>query len=252
MTSTVRLTRQPPPLCNAVHSCELDWWPTDSEESFNKLIAQPQLRQQIESFGWHLPGAITYQFNSLGFRGNEPDWKNPLLMTFGCSWTMGIGLPQTVVWPWLVGAALNLPVVNFSMGGMSSDWCFRMAEYWVPEKRPVLAVMLAPAHERLELVVDHLGTGYAYSAQDIESDKFLQSWFAYSENARLNSVKNRLAFLALCRQVGVPALCYDAYEWFGKSREEIGFARDYMHGGPAGHKFLADKILNDWNEIKHA
>jgi hypothetical protein len=68
----------------------------------------------------------------------------------------------------------------------------------------------------------------------------------------LNSVKNRLAFLALCQQVGVPALCYDAYEWFGKSREEIGFARDFMHGGPAGHKFLADKILNDWNEIKHA
>lgn len=242
--------RQPPP-CNSVINCELDWWPSDSEESFHKLMAEPSWRSYIEQQGWHNPGTITYKFNSLGYRGNEPNWQKPLLMTFGCSFTMGIGLPQHQTWPWIVGKSLDLEVVNFSLGGMPADWCFRMAEYWVPHRRPVLAVMLAPPHERIELVIDDKNTSYTYSSHDTVHEKFLQTWFTYNENVRLNNMRNKLAFLALCEQVGVPGLCYDAYEWFAKSREEIGFARDRMHAGPPGHQFLANKVINDWNEIKH-
>lgn len=247
----VKLTRQQPPDINSVKDCVFDWWPSDSEESYHRLMNDPAWRTYIEQQGWHLPGAITYKFNSLGYRGSEPQWDRPLLMTFGCSFTMGIGLPQDLVWPWIVGKHLDLEVVNFSLGGMPADWCFRMAEYWVQYHRPVLAVMLAPPHERIELIVNDKGTGYTYSSQNPVNDKFLQIWFSYEENIRLNSIKNKLAFKSLCDQEGVQSLYYDAYDWFAKSREEIGFARDYMHAGPTGHKKLADQIINDWNEIKH-
>jgi len=243
-------TKQPPP-CNFVTNCELDWWPSDSEESFRRLMAEPSWKAYIEQQGWDKPGAITYKFNSMGYRGDDPDWSKPLLMTFGCSLTMGIGLPQNLTWPWLVGQELGLEVVNFSMGGMPADWCFRMAEFWVPIRRPVLAVMLAPPHERIEIITDDQRTGRTYSAHETVHGEFLQTWFTYNENVRLNNLRNKLAFLALCEHVGVPGLCYDAYEWFAKSREEIGFARDWMHGGPPGHRLLADKVINDWNEIKH-
>ena len=248
----VPLTTHQPPKFNPVKDCELDWWPSDSEESFTRLSnTNTEWRKYIEQQGWHRPGAITYRFNSMGYRGTEPQWHKPVLMTFGCSITMGIGLPQHLVWPWLLGKALDLEVVNFSLGGMSADWCFRMAEYWVPQHRPVLAVMLAPPHERVELVVNDQGNSYTYSAHDTVHDKFLQIWFSYSENVRLNTVRNKLAFKALCDQVGIKSLFYDSYDWFAKSREEIGFARDYMHGGPPGHEKLAEQIVNDWNEIKH-
>ncbi len=247
----IHLAKNPPPSCNPITNCELDWWPSDSEESFHRLMVEPQWREYIIAQGWDKPGAITYKFNSMGYRGHDPDWNKPLLMTFGCSLTMGIGLPQNVVWPWLVGQELDLEVVNFSMGGMPADWCFRMAEYWVPARKPVLAVMLAPPHERIECVREDSGASDTYHAHERVSDKFLQTWFAYGENARANNVRNKLAFVGLCNHVGVKALCYDAYYWFSKSREEIGFARDWMHGGPPGHELLAKQIINDWNEIKH-
>lgn len=250
--NVVNLGKNQPPTCSPVKDCVLDWWPSDSEESFHRLMNEPSWRTYIEQQGWDKPGAITYQFNSMGYRGPNPDWSRPLLMVFGCSLTMGIGLPQNLTWPWLVGQQLDLEVVNFSMGGMPADWCFRMAEYWVPNKRPHLAVMLAPPHERIELIIDDQGSGNIYSARETVTEKFLQTWFTYNENVRLNNVRNKLAFTALCNQVDVKSLCYDAYDWFSKSREEIGFARDWMHGGPPGHKLLADQIINDWNEIKHA
>jgi hypothetical protein len=46
-------------------------------------------------------------------------------------------------------------------------------------------------------------------------------------------------------------MIYDSIKAFGRSREEVGFARDYMHAGAVGHKMLADEILNDWHENKH-
>jgi hypothetical protein len=229
----------------------LDWWPSDSKENFHRMMQDPAHREYFHKYGWDQPGGITYEFNSLGFRGQEPDWSKPSLFTFGCSFTMGIGLKQEQTWPWLVGKALGLQVVNFAMGGKSSDWCFRMAQYWVRKNKPTLALMLAPPHERLELVTDDQGNGCEYTSHVPVTDQFLKTWFAHSDNQTLNNVKNRLAFVALGRQLQVPMLAYDAFEWFGKSREEVGYARDYMHAGPIGHEVLAARIINDWNEIKH-
>lgn len=248
-----KLPNKPPPHPNPVRDCEREWWLPDSPECLDRLMNSDQIyKDYVETQGWNLPGAITYKFNSMGYRGHNPDWSKPTLMTFGCSITMGIGLPQDHTWPWVVGKALNLQVVNFSLGGQSADWCFRMAEYWLSYRRPVLAVMLAPPHQRLEIIIDNDNTGRTYSAQETVHEQFLQTWFTYDENVRLNNLKNKLAFLSLGRHLKIPTLCYDAFDWFARSREEVGFARDYMHPGIVGHKKLADQIIYDWNETQHS
>jgi hypothetical protein len=247
----VPLTKTSPVTGTTVFNQELDWWPSDSEESFYRMMKDPVHRQYFAEQGWDRPGTITYRFNNIGFRGDDIELETPCLCAFGCSFTMGIGLPQNSVWPWLVGNALGLKVYNFSLGGASADWCFRMAEYWVPKLKPKLAIFCAPPPERTEAIVDDAGNARGYSAHEPIDDIFLKTWFTFDENQRLNNVKNRLAFRGLCSQVEVPGLVYDAHEWFGKSREEVGYARDYMHAGIKGHQYLANRIINDWNEIKH-
>lgn len=228
---------------------KLDWWPSDSEESFNRLMQDPEHRAYFQSKGWDQPGAITYEFNQHGFRSDEFEPNVPSIAAFGCSFTMGIGLPKQDVWPWLVGSALGLRVYNFSIGGKSADWCFRLAEYWVPRLRPTVAIMCAPPRHRFELTLDDAtGDTTTYSSHETHSDSFIQTWFTVDENSRLNTVKNRLAFKALCDQCNIPSLNYDSMEQFARSREELEYARDHMHAGPRGHKMFAEKILNDWNE----
>jgi hypothetical protein len=31
-----------------------------------------------------------------------------------------------------------------------------------------------------------------------------------------------------------------------RSREEVGYARDYMHSGPIAHKLIADKFVGEY------
>ena len=68
------------------------------------------------------------------------------------------------------------------------------------------------------------------------------------ENARLNQKKNKLAIRAMCAEHDIPFFVYDAFDHMAMSREEIGYARDRMHGGPGGHRRLAERMLNDYSK----
>ena len=46
----------------------------------------------------------------------------------------------------------------------------------------------------------------------------------------------------------IPFFVYDAFDHMAMSREEIGYARDRMHGGPGGHIRLAERMLDDWSK----
>ena len=71
----------------------LDWLPTDTKENYEKLIQDPGHREYFAKMGWDQPGAITYKFNSYGFRADEFN-GGPYMMALGCSYSIGIGLPD--------------------------------------------------------------------------------------------------------------------------------------------------------------
>lgn len=234
---------------------EKEWWPSDSAERCAEMMQDPAHREYFAKHGWDQPRAITYCFNRHGFRDHsiEADFSadDDNLVALGCSFTMGIGLPWKSIWPTLLGAELDLKVCNFGWGGASADHCYRFAEWWIPELKPRLVVLLNPPRGRLELIVDE-ATGRAKQIfpHDTDHATFVKQWLSVDANARLNNRKNSRAIGAICHQLGIPFLTYEADEWMSRSREVAGYARDYLHAGPEGHESFTEKILYDWRK-KH-
>jgi hypothetical protein len=231
----------------------LEWLPTDTKENYEKLIQNPEHRAYFAEQGWDQPGAITYKINSHGFRADEFG-GGPYLLALGCSYTVGIGLPVESIWPYLVAKELNLKCANLAWGGYSTDTCYRLAEYWVEELKPDYVCMLAPPKHRVELLLDDLNQpveiflAQSQSKYFKDDDVYLKHWFLNEENARINQRKNIRAIKQLCAESNVQCSVYDAEEHMWWSREEIGYARDHMHGGPKIHKILAEKFINEYKK----
>jgi hypothetical protein len=229
----------------------LEWLPSDTKESFERMIQDPDHRNYFQQQGWLEPGAISYKINSQGFRCEEFETNTPCMIALGCSFTAGIGLPVDVLWPTLLGQTLGLKVYNLGWGGYSADTCFRLAEYWIPKLKPQVVSLLTPPPARVELITAthnppvEIFLPASESMHFSASDIFLKNWFAQDENARLNSVKNKLAIAEVCRQAGAKFVWADAEVEMSRSREEVGYARDYMHAGPIAHKIVADKMAKE-------
>lgn len=227
----------------------LDWLPTDTEEHFQQLVQNPEFHEYFRSKGWLEPGAITYRINSDGFRSEEFDTTDSMV-SLGCSYTAGIGLPENTTWPYLVSRAAGLKNYNLAWPGVSADTCFMLASYWLPVLLPKWVVMAAPPKHRFDLITeDHRASHKTYmpgtESGQANTDKFVRTWFLNDRNADLNNSRNRLAVQGLCAELGIKCLTYNAHDWFAKSREEVEYARDRMHAGPLGHRLFAEKIIDD-------
>lgn len=228
-----------------------DWLPSDTKENYQELIKNPKHREYFAKLGWDQPGAITYKFNSYGFRADEFN-GGPYLLALGCSYTIGIGLPVEATWPYLTAQALNLKCANIAWGGYSADTCYRLAEYWVNELNPDYVCMLTPPKHRVELFLDdpvlpvEIFMPHSLSDYFKEDDVYLKHWFINDKNAEINQRKNIRAIKQLCAEANIPCAIYNSEEYMCGSREEIGYARDYMHGGPKAHKVLAEKFVADY------
>jgi hypothetical protein len=231
----------------------LEWLPTDSEENYKRLIQNPEHREYFARQGWDQPGAITYRFNQYGYRADEFD-SGPYMIALGCSYTVGIGLPDSATWARLTATELGLKCANLAWGGYSADTCYRLAEYWVPKLRPSYVCMLAPPRHRVELMLsfkDFNTTRIPFevfmpsglTATHVQDDHYLKHWFLEEKNALINQQKNIRAIQQLCAELDIPCTVYLADEHMCLSREKIGYARDYMHGGPKIHKLLAQQFV---------
>lgn len=231
----------------------LDWMPTDTKERFEDLMNHNSHREYFQAKGWDKPGAITYKINKYGFRCCEFELGRKSIVALGCSYTQGIGLPVETIWPELVGKELGLDVYNLSWGGTSADTCFMMAKFWLPILRPSLVVMAAPPKNRFDVIRAfgepefHTVMPNSYDAE-FDNNVILKHWMTNERNQDLNNAKNKLAVQALCNNLEIPCLTYDAHEYFARSREQVEYARDHMHAGPKGHKMFAGRILNDWRK----
>lgn len=231
-----------------------EWMPTDTKEHFDKLIKNPTHRKYFSEMGWDKPGAISYNINCEGFRSDEFDYDTPCMISLGCSFTFGTGLPVDVIWPSLVSAATGLKLANLAWGGNSTDTCFRLAEYWIPRLRPKLVTMLAPPYSRIEVLLDSTLSELPVEVIMPETksltidhkDTFLKHWYLNDENSRLNQSKNCLAVHQLCSNYGIPCVIERAHDHVYWNQNEDGYARDYMHAGPVIHKKIAEKMLNGY------
>lgn len=237
----------------------LNWFPSDTEESFNRMMQVPEHREYFTKMGWDRPDAITYKFNSHGFRCAEFD-DGPYLLTLGCSYTMGIGLPVETTWPELLAKQLGLKCANLAWGGYSADSCYRLAEYWISKLMPQYVCMLVPPRNRVELFLDasimpenrqlavEVFMPQSMSTIYNENDVYLNHWFLNEDNGRTNSRKNAHAVKDICNELGIKNSIRFCEDYMTRSREDIGYARDYLHGGPIIHEILAEEFYNEYQK----
>ena len=229
----------------------LQWMHTDNEDNFQRMMQDPAHADYFVHKGWDKPSAISYSINQQGFRGQDIDSSVPGMLALGCSFTFGSGLPESVLWPTLVADQLSLAVWNLAWPGTAADTCYRLAEYWIPELKPKLVCALIPPRDRFELITSdpalpvEVFMSTSESSMFSQSDMYLKHWFVTDQNAWINQRKNARAIQALCNEHDIPCIIKYADQEMSGSREELEYARDYMHAGPRGHQLLAGKILNE-------
>jgi hypothetical protein len=99
-------------LCNGDSNGILKFHSTDSEELYktNKKIFGPDW--------YYYNNPIEYKYNSWGYRTSEfNEISDNYFLTFGCSYTEGIGLHSDDMWVNKLSNGLNIPSFNIAKGG---------------------------------------------------------------------------------------------------------------------------------------
>lgn len=221
----------------------LYWVDSDSESAFQKNMLDSARRTQLEKYGWHRPGVITYKFNSHGFRCNEFD-DSPGIIAIGCSFTAGVGLPAETTWPSLVAIELNLSLWNLGIGGASMDTCFRLLYHWIDQLSAKYVLLLTPPDQRFELHTPE--KTQCFHPQTI-IHPIQRWWYIMPSNGKLNYQKNLLAIQQLCERHHKQLIVKTAEKDLCclEPRDRWPPARDLLHVGTDEHQSLAEKFLTD-------
>lgn len=210
----------------------MSWLPSDTRELWIESMKDKTKRKYLEIMNWHNEEAITYKFNSQGFRCDEFT-KNGFI-ALGCSFTMGTGLEQCQIWPELLSSKLNIPVNNLGVYSASLDTCYRLLENYIDVLQPQFVVLCSPPIHRFEILNDSTGRIITPHAQI--NDELCRTWYAHDDNSKLNSRKNVRAMADLCNEKSCP---------FYTMPDLITFddARDFQHSGPLSHKKMVEEFL---------
>jgi hypothetical protein len=71
---------------------------------------------------------IEYVFDENGYRLFRPEsFKNVKdeIFCFGCSFTLGFGLPEDHTWPYILGKKINMKPINYGVSAISTDFIAR-------------------------------------------------------------------------------------------------------------------------------
>jgi hypothetical protein len=217
---------------------ELDWLRMDTKERYESNLKNETTRNQLIEHGW-INNKFTYKFNSNGFRSAEFATSESIVF-LGCSFTIGIGLPEDKTFASIVSRSLNLDCYNLGQGGSSNDTMFRLARHWVPKIKPKLVVLMSTFPNRYELKT------YAkyinFMPHNSKDDKHFKLWTIFDENAILNKEKNVLAIESICQRENIKLVNLSMEKDFINLKDNS--ARDLFHAGIASHALTAENILS--------
>lgn len=222
----------------------VDWYQTDSEKQYQEnLIKKPE---KLKKWGW-INNSFTYKFNSHGFRCEEFT-DNDSIMFLGCSVTLGVGLPNDIIYPTLLAKSLNLKCYNLGVGGSSIDTAFRIALIYLEKIRPKIVVGTFLFPERTELLTHHGAIPFNPAMLDLKNLNkvnrqytldYYSKWIEVPENAYLNQIKNNLAIANLCEQYNIKYVSQTTQPII----DFLTQARDLIHPGTEFHQKLFLKLL---------
>lgn len=130
----------------------LKYWTVDGFEiSSFKYHLSTKINKTFITSGSDNTGKCTYTYNSLGFRGDEPNKEGFKIMCIGDSNTEGVGVNNHETWPSLFTRLIPNGVNhNFGMGGRSNDYISRCLFTYYDLIKPDLVLIMYTSPSRRE------------------------------------------------------------------------------------------------------
>ena len=205
----------------------------DSLERFNNIQGT---RQQGHP-DWRAD-SFTYKYNSHGFRSCEFDLTEtkPIILTLGCSHTVGVGVAQHDNWPEQF-ARTYFPthaVYNAGLGGAGADTVTRLAVNLIPIIKPAIVAVMWPSLYRFETYENGTVLNGAWT---MEADNL-----QYEDNTAYNNQTKNKTILELLQQVyEFKLLSIDWDDTVNKVYDTVTWtkARDGAHFGIDWHRQMA-------------
>jgi len=225
----------------------INWVGTDQPHN-QRAKLDPSFRPAWLESGWTDDTIIEYQFNSGGFRTNEFD-QSERIMILGSSPTVGVGLHRSQTWSELLSKKLNRPVWNLATGTGCSDTMYRVLKNYLPQLNVTMVIELGGEKDAFEMYyqnrwqVVNSPTDIFDSALDGAKDV----WYSDLENLKINQEKNTAAMQWVCNQHHVRYYKFSLREIRIKKQDFIGtndWSRCGHHAGPRFHTAAADYIAD--------
>ena len=211
----------------------------DTEERYDKNPPE----------NWH-KFAFNYKYNRNGYRSREFDLNTDksIILTLGCSFTCGVGVPFEYTWCEYFGNNFpNHTVYNAGLGGGSSDTVARLSVNMIPILKPDIVAILWPSMYRFE--------SYCHSKTK-DGTQFNGPWNAddfkfhvEDNNAYNNQAKNKLIVTLLKKIHGFKLV---ELELDNEIEKYAGLrypkARDNGHWGIEWHRDVAKDFYIEYNK----
>lgn len=238
-------------LANTIHYFDS----TDSEEDYNYRC------KTIPNWYWK-DKEIVYKWNCWGHRTKniEEYLDNNFILSFGCSFTAGVGIREEDIWATKVARALKTDLYNAAVGATGCDIQAYNTMHWIHNKfpKPKLVIVQWPSHERKTFVeydnVEFTGEDKANNS-DMDG-KWYRRRYIMNEGEMIYS--NRLWFeylntawalqdvpvLNFTWEVNHEKILLGNYKlWPVRCKNGSKQARDMQHDGPEWHTETAEKVL---------
>lgn len=182
--------------------------------------------------------SFTYKYNSYGFRSQEFDLSDirSKILTFGCSHTVGVGVPQNDNWPEQLGRDYfpDCAVWNAGLGGAGADTIARLAVNMIPIIKPKIVAILWPSLYRFETYENSPVFNGAWS---MERDNL-----QYEDNTAYNNqTKNKIIIDLLQKIYNFKLISIDWDDTVNKVYTTVAWSkgRDGQHFGIEWHQQIA-------------
>jgi len=205
----------------------------DTEDRFKNV----QVIRFIGKQDWQAD-SFTYKYNSCGFRSQEFDLTNtkPVILTLGCSHTVGVGVPQSNNWPEQLGSTYfpDHNVWNAGLGGASADTVARLAVNMIPIIKPDIVAIMWPSLYRFETYKNNA----VFNGPWLDEPLNLQ----FEDNTTFNNQTKNKTILDLLQNIyGFKLLSLDWDDTTNKVYTDVSWtkARDGAHFGIDWHQQMA-------------
>jgi hypothetical protein len=226
----------------------MNWVGTDQPHN-QRAKLDTSFRSAWQESGWTDDTVIEYQFNSGGFRTDEFD-QSERIMILGSSPTVGVGLHRSQTWSELLSKKINMPIWNLATGTGCLDTMYRVLKNYLPQLNVTIVIEFGGEKDAFEIYYQNkwhvVNSPTDYSNSDLQSTTNI--WYTHLGNQQTNQEKNTDAMRWICNQHRVPYYKFSGNDiLLDPLVASTDWSRCGHHAGPKFHAAIADYINDHIN-----